>query len=130
MEAIVKHCPDFKFLATNCLIKAKNGSTSIVKPIAATGGARAESEVIGEDNLFGDTPESVATGKKWVDELVVALEDDGFTCRDMCKFTVYMFLATLWNGANLRDQDILHLRANTVFHRNADGRFVIRPPKM
>ncbi|CAN0564103.1 unnamed protein product [Ectocarpus sp. 12 AP-2014] len=127
MEAVVKHCPNFEFLATTCLVKAKKESGSYDKTVLP-GGARSESEVVGNDHLFGDTPERVATGKKWVDELVMALKADGFTCRDMCKFTVYMLLATLWNGANLRDGDILHLRANTAFYRNDVGRFVIRPP--
>lgn len=127
MKAVVKHCPRFEYMATTCRMKAKKASASYDKPLLP-GAVRAESEVIGEDNLFGDTTERMATGKEWVDELVVALKDDGFTCREMCQFTVYMFLATLWNGANLRDGDILHLRANTAFYRNDAGRYVIRPP--
>lgn len=116
MKAVVKNCPNFELLATTCLVQARTASTLPV------GGIRAESHVIGEDHLFG--PET----KKWVAELVKGLEADAFTCQDMCRFSVNWFLGVLWNGANLRDEDILFLRANTASYRNDEGRFVIRPP--
>jgi len=99
MEEVKKHCPKFEVLATTCLMEAKRSSASYTKPRLADG-RPSESEVIGEDHLFGNTSDKVIAGKKWVNKLVEQLEKK-FDCQDMCRCSVITSLAALWNGANL-----------------------------
>lgn len=85
--------------------------------------------MIGEDHLLGNNPGEVEAGKKWVAKVVEGLVDEReFTCRDICRLSVYTQLGIMTNSACLRDGDFFHLKANTMFYENAEGALLMRPP--
>ena len=126
LEAVTAIRPDFYTLATTCLVKAKRVSTTYTKKILANGD-RALYDVIGEDHLLGNTVTEVAEGKKWVKQVVDGL-DGKFSCRDICRLSVYTQLGLMFNAAALRDGDFFHLAANTMYYKNRRGTISMRPP--
>ncbi|CAN0448666.1 unnamed protein product [Pylaiella littoralis] len=127
MEAVVKICPDFEFRATNCLVGAKSKSCIYHKQLLKDGSRRLV-DVVGEDHLLGGTPEQQAAGKKWIAGVVEGLEAAGFTCQDICRFSVSTQVGILHNSAYLRNKDYYHLQANTLYYKNDLGTIVMRPP--
>lgn len=134
LEAVYTICPKFDTLATTCLVRAKKKSTSYTKKILPDG-SRALYDVIGEDHLLGNTPGKVAEGEKWVAKVVEGLAKGGeglvrrkFSCRDICRLSVYTQLGLMFNAAALRDGDFFHLAANTMYYKNKRGALSMRPP--
>lgn len=124
LEAVTKIDIHFYTTATTCLVNAKTVSTSYTKKILANGD-RALYDVIGEDHLLGT---DVAAGKEWIAKVVDGLEERGFSCRDICRLSVYTQLGLMFNAAALRDGDFFHLSANTMYYKNKRGTLSMRPP--
>lgn len=127
LKAVTEIDKDFYTTATTCLVNAKTASTSYTKKILANGD-RALYDVIGEDHLLGNTSAEVAAGKKWVAKVVEGLEERNFSCRDICRLSVYTQLGLMYNAAALRDGDFFHLSANTMYYKNKRGALSMRPP--
>lgn len=117
MEAVERFDPDFVAFGLKRLEEAKKTSTTFDP-----------NEIVGEEHLLGNTPDKVAEGKKRVDKLLEALEEDGFTSKDFVVFSVATALACLINGANLRPQDFFNLVGKTLYYKPDLERMMIRLP--
>ena len=79
--------------------------------------------IVGEGHLVGN-----AEGAQRVENLLGALEEEGFPPRDFVIFRLALSLTRLFNGACLRPQDVSGLIARTTFCDPDNKRMRIRLP--
>ncbi|CAM9456839.1 unnamed protein product, partial [Ectocarpus sp. 13 AM-2016] len=99
MHAIKKHDSGFVKWGKERLANAQTASTAFSSRddfVEKSDNGRSE------DHLFGSSSDEIKHGQQRVGELIVHLEKDGFTCKDISVFSVALALASLFAAACLR----------------------------